>query len=88
MYPDNWYGWRDPDKPMSPQEMRKVINRAMYHDPIARRCYDIALQEGLNGEDRMTVLAYYALRAVETMQASLFEKAMHSTEHFQPKEKQ
>lgn len=48
---------------MPVNEMRAAIRLAGYRDStLVRRCIYRAEREGLNGEDMMTLIAYYALR--------------------------
>ena len=48
----------------TPEEMRAAIFLAARHDPITRQVMDMADCKGMSGEDRYTVLAYHALKAM------------------------
>ena len=49
----------------SVQEMRAAVTRAQRDSNLVRQCNYRADLDGLNGEDRMTLIAYFALRALE-----------------------
>jgi hypothetical protein len=69
---DNWsdkitVGIAKPEKePTDVREMRKAIDSAARYSAIVRRAQDTAYYMGLSGEDTHTMLAYYALRELET----------------------
>ena len=48
----------------TPDEMRAAIFMAARHDPLIRQVMDAADHKGMSGEDRYTVLAYHALKAM------------------------
>jgi hypothetical protein len=47
-------------------EMRKEIEQAQYDSALIRRCLEHARWAGLSGEDKYVMLAYYALKQLET----------------------
>lgn len=48
----------------TPEEMRAEIQRMRRYDPLACGAMELADREGMTAEDRYTVLAYHALRAL------------------------
>lgn len=59
-------GIEKPEKePTSTDEMRKAITAAAWHSSLVRNCMVAADYQGLSGEDRYAVVAYYALRSLE-----------------------
>lgn len=60
-------GIEKPEKePTSIDEMRKAITVASQHSSIVRNAMMSADYQGLSGEDRYAMLAYYALRQLES----------------------
>lgn len=70
MLNNDWYsiqtGIEKPaEEPKSIDEMRKAILEASRHVTIVRSAMYSADAQGLSGEDRYAMLAYYALRQLE-----------------------
>lgn len=60
-------GLPKPEKdPASIDEMRQAIDRARMDSPIIRNALDTAQWKGMSGEDKYVLLAYWALRELET----------------------
>lgn len=65
---------------MTIAQMRAAIKRAGYRDStVVRRCLHRAEGEGLNGEDTMTLIAYWALRMYDDTSGHLSDALMLST---------
>jgi len=60
----------------SPEGMRRRLFRYSFEHPMTRAIFDSSNARGLSGEDRMTWLAFEALRRLETLEDSLLERAM------------
>lgn len=64
---------------MSVNEMRAAIRLAGHRDSnLVRQCIYRAEREGLNGEDTMTLVAYYALRMYDDSFQRELDRAMLS----------
>lgn len=77
-------GIRKPEGPneheLSVNEMRAAIRLAGHRDSnLVRQCIYRAEREGLNGEDTMTLIAYYALRMWDDSFAHQVDMAMRCT---------
>jgi hypothetical protein len=60
-------GLTKPEKePTDIREMRKAIEEASRDSSLIRQAFDTAYYMGLSGEDKYTLLAYHALRQLET----------------------
>jgi hypothetical protein len=60
-------GLEKPEKePTDVREMRKAIEKACRDSSLIRQAFDTAYYMGLSGEDKYTLLAYHALRQLET----------------------
>lgn len=60
-------------------EMRALISRARHRDSaLVRMCMERAEVDGLNGEDTMTLIAYYALRQLEDASRQLSIASMEA----------
>lgn len=57
----------------TPEEMRAEIARLRRYDSTVCRVMDTADFRGLSGEDRYTMLAYYALKALSMTQQNLLD---------------
>lgn len=57
-------------------EMRAEIYRLRWFDPVTRQVMDMADFQGLNAEDRYTLLSYNALKAKCAVQKQLFDYAL------------
>lgn len=66
----------------TPAGMRARINRYRHDDYLTCYVLDIADREGLSGEDRMTLLAFEALRRMETLQDRALADAMVTVPRF------
>lgn len=55
-----------PDNPLDMKRLRQEIHKAMRDSALIRNIMYAADYEGLNAEDRYTLLAYEALVALET----------------------
>lgn len=76
-------GIRKPKTPneheMPVNEMRAAIRLAGHRDSnLVRQCIYRAEREGLNGEDTMTLIAYFALRMYDDSFMREMDRAMHS----------
>lgn len=74
-------GIRRPETPneyeMPINEMRAAIRLAGHRDSnLVRQCIYRAEREGLNGEDTMTLIAYYALRMYDDSFCREMDRAM------------
>lgn len=58
-------GWEEAKQTVP--EMRRRIHAARHYSHLIRQCMQRAEMDGLNGEDTMTVLAYFALRQFEDL---------------------
>lgn len=77
-------GIRKPETPNEHElpinEMRAAIRLAGHRDSnLVRQCICRAEREGLNGEDTMTLIAYYALRMWDDNFMREMDRAMWST---------
>lgn len=45
----------------TPNGIRQRLLEASRYDPLVRRVFDLAVREGLSGEDIYTLLAYHAI---------------------------
>lgn len=63
-----------PEGPISPQEMRKGIARALYNSPLIRHAHNMAEHEGWTGEDKYTALAFYAILRLEEREFDLIRR--------------
>lgn len=59
--------------------MRRAIGAAYRDSPIVRKCMMMADRDGLSGEDRYTLLAYHALRALEDQYQETLRLRMQQT---------
>jgi len=57
-------------------EMRKAIFRYSYDDPLTRNVMKAADIQGLSGEDRYVLLAYYALKDCHIMRQNIVDSEM------------
>ena len=60
------------------QGMRARLNQYSYHDPLTRAIFNSAHYQGLSGEDKMTWLAFEALKFRERYMDDALETAMLS----------
>lgn len=63
---------------ITPQGMRAAISRSMHDharnkNTIAYYCHQTAQQQGLNGEDSMTLIAFQALCLVEVLERQVLD---------------
>ena len=59
----------------TPNGIRQRLMRCSYENPLVRAVYCAADAAGLSGEDRMTVLAFEALRRLEIAEDRILEQA-------------
>lgn len=64
------------DDATTPEEMRAALFKATRYSSIVHNAFAAADIQGLNGEDRYTMLAYHAVKLAEGLQESLFEYTM------------
>lgn len=66
----------------TPEEMRSEINRLRMHDPLVRQAMDMTDYNGMNAEDKYTVLSYIALKQLnEFKQRQLEFMAAHPAQN-------
>lgn len=63
------------------EEMRVEIFRLRQYDPLVRNVMDRADYTGLSGEDRYTILAYYALKELNHTKKLFLEQAELNSHH-------
>jgi hypothetical protein len=65
------FGLPKPEKdPASIDEMRQAIDRARWDSSLIKNALDTAQFNGMSGEDKYAMLAYWALRELETQYQS------------------
>ncbi len=60
----------------TPEEMRAELFRLSHYDALVRRVMDTADYNGLNAEDRYTLLAYYAIAERNLCQKMILDVKM------------
>ena len=60
----------------TPDGMRRRLRRYSFSDALTRQVLDASEMRGLSGEDKMTWLAFEALKRLERYEEMAFEKAM------------
>lgn len=70
------------EEPKGVDEMRQAINLAARNSSLVNRCLTSAEHQGLSGEDKHVMLAYYALRSLQDVYSQHMDLIMRMPQPF------